>query len=266
MSHIIVDPNTVVFHVKGVAAPNDSPDEFAYPLQPVEEERILTITNRHSHDSIVFAVRTNAPQQFVVRNKEGMLPPKASTKVSVSLRRSARRAQPIAKCRFLVQYAIYVDVPDSSNSSQSTGVLEAEERLRQAAVRLGKEWRGRNIDLYDSGSVVVPCILTTEPCADCPAEDAEWRALRADLRRQLAVKEATLRALATKRKALTQLVTQAEEALALAKQRVEVEAKAWRWPWSVKGGSFGERSMELIAIAIFICTTFLLAIQLRVLM
>ena len=232
-------------------------DEIQVPWDTTQEGAELTLTNNEAEDSIVFAVRTNAPGQFVVRNKEGLLAPGESATVMVAIRRSARRQAPQVKSRFLFQCAVFRGVDDKdrsgdgdSNADDDGGQGDAE-ALHAAALRLGKEWRGRNIDLYHSKSVVVPCALVTRsptpPSDDLAAKEQQLDGAIAKRRREIALLDRRIAAVKGRCAALEELVE--EEAGRRSQRRSEAAP------------SMGQRLMEVFGFGIFLCSTAILVVN-----
>jgi hypothetical protein len=251
-SNLSVEPQGITFHVKPARAGSG---DAALPWDLAEASADLVVTNKHRNDSIVFAVRTTAPLQFTIKNKEGLLGPQERMIVSIAARKSARRAPPQLKTRFLVQYAIFNGVhAESSDSSNGppriTTSTHVDESLREAAMRLGKEWKGRNIDLFDSGSVVVPCTFVVGlPPQVGPAPSAE----EVELDAELVALEATLLHLETQVKA------QRKRNAALAELLAEARKKLVPPPGRLLERLDGNTMVQLAGLGVFVCSTALLA-------
>ena len=171
-------PEHIVFYVRSTAAGDAAhawPSDGQYAVYNDAPVR-LTVTNTDAYQSVVFHTRTNVPGQFTVKHREGLLAPGESATVLVSLRKRLTRLEPAA--RFLVQCAVNNMVPSAevhpeddaettSSSERNRGTADARRErdleIMRRRFQLGKAWRGRNLDLDGSASVIVPCDVKHQP-------------------------------------------------------------------------------------------------------
>lgn len=278
MVNVAVEPARAVFFVQGgtVSGPDDGssdvpkssgtkstePDAaprtrtLTGPFKITGDTVRLTVRNTQRSDSIVFAVRTTAPAQFVVKNKEGTIPPKGSTVVTLKLRRSSRTLSMSA--RFLVQCALLTAAPafsDSDEEERPPGCSsDSSKRAKVAAGRLGKEWRGRNLDLFDCASVVVPCVINQQPPQLASLQE-QIDAVTDDVAAAVRRRDEVAAALKARQEAKVQLQAVADKAA------TELDEVARRKPPAAK---FNPRAYggEAVAMLMFLSSTALLALHL----
>ena len=275
---ITCHPEEITFFVRSTAGGErgrDWPTDGQYAVYN-DAPVALTVTNTDSHQSLVFHTRTNFPGQFTVKHREGLLGPGESATVLVSLRKRLPKLE--SSARFLVQCAVNNMVPSADVMPEEDIDTASEERNKEDAemfrqrqldtmrkrFQLGKAWRGRNLDLDGSASVIVRCDVKHQPpwIADVLNENTslhtEIRAVRQELEglgaELQAAKRQASEAVETRgaTEATRSEATTAHAAAVKADEQVEAREAV---------GQRGYNLMEGLVLVMLVCWTVVLALQ-----